>query len=141
MHSIREEHEPHATRTLLTRALRCSAVAGLALTVAAGGAVLKARPAHAAATGCNKNVCMHLSSPKNGKVTIEAWADDSCFTGNFDLTGPSGLYIHRGNQTYCPGDRPHPVERFENVGAVVGKYCIAGFSNGKLQGKPCESIE
>lgn len=127
-------------RAGLGRSLRCT-LAGLALTAAGSSPLLDATPARADATGCNRNVCMYLSTPRDGKVYIEAWADDSCFDGNFDVTGPGGLYIHHGPQRFCPGDRPYPLDRFVDIPAVVGKYCVKGWSNNKVVGNPCENVE
>ena len=50
------------------------AVAALALST--GGVIAAATPAFAAATGCSDlRVCMYLSTPSNGHVYVQGWAD------------------------------------------------------------------
>lgn len=90
------------------------------------------------ATGCNANVCMFLSTPSNGTVYIQAWARSTNFYGNFDLTGPAGLYRHGSTQTWFAGDHPN-VQQW-NESAVVGKYCVSGWENGNRIGFPCLNL-
>jgi hypothetical protein len=114
--------------------------------VLAGTCLLSPAPANAApagvvpmsATGCNSNVCMFLSSPSNGRVYIQAWAHNSTFYGNFDLTGPNGLYRHGSTQTWYAGSHPN-VQQWDEA-AVVGKYCVSGWRDGTRIGLPCETV-
>jgi hypothetical protein len=82
---------------------------------------------------------MHVTTPSRGKITITAWAHTSSFYGNFDLTGPGGLYNHGGTKTFYSGSSP-TIYTFANLPAVVGKYCVLGWSGGALIGKPCETV-
>ena len=61
-----------------------AAVAIAALTAAATtSVVLPASPASASATGCNRNVCIHVQGDGLYVDHIASWADDDSFLGHF----------------------------------------------------------
>lgn len=114
--------------------------------VLSGIFTLSSTPANAApsgvkpmdADGCNGNVCMYLSDVTNGEVYIKAWAYRYDFDGNFDLTGPGGLYRHGPTRRWYARKVPNVTEWY--VPAVVGRYCVSGWRNGERIGYPCLSL-
>ncbi|MEU8272621.1 hypothetical protein AB0B89_36415 [Sphaerisporangium sp. NPDC049002] len=112
----------------------------VATTLASGALLTGATASQADALGCNGNVCMYLSTPKNGTVYVEAYPQHGSFYGNFDLTGPNGLYRHGSTQTWTNGAF-EPNQVWTGIPAVVGKYCVSGWDHGQRIGLPCESIK
>ena len=91
-----------------------------------------------AASGCSVNTCMYLSTPASGTVYVSGRVDTSGFTGTFQLTGPGGLNVTSPTAYRAPG----VGVRWNNVPAVVGRYCITGYSiYSGGQGEVCENIE
>jgi hypothetical protein len=91
-----------------------------------------------AASGCSINMCMYLSTQASGTVYVSGWVETSGFTGTFQLTGPDGLNLTSPSEYRAPG----VGWRWNNVPAVVGRYCITGYSiYSGGQGEVCENIE
>lgn len=115
------------------------AVAALALST--GGVIAAATPAFAAATGCSDlRVCMYLSTPSNGHVYVQGWADHVSMTGYMTLTGPNG-FKSRSATIYWKADKGN-YEQWNNVSAVVGQYCVTFQQTDSFESswKACESI-
>jgi hypothetical protein len=89
--------------------------------------------------GCGGDVCMFLSSPSGGYVYVQGWPYSTGFYGDFELTGPHGLDRFSSTQSWPAGGGTRA--RFNNVNAVVGQYCVTGWSGTINEGKACESIE
>ncbi|MEZ0076120.1 hypothetical protein ABH927_005496 [Planotetraspora sp. GP83] len=111
----------------------------MATTLVSGVLFAGASASQADALGCNGNVCMYLSTPRNGTVYVQAYPQHGSFYGNFDLTGPNGLYRHGPTQTWTNGAF-QPKQEWTGIPAVVGKYCVSGWDHGTRIGLPCESI-
>ncbi|WP_214105900.1 hypothetical protein [Acrocarpospora catenulata] len=111
----------------------------MATTLVSGMLFAGASSAQADALGCNGNVCMYLSTPKNGTVYVQAYPKSGSFYGNFDLVGPLGLYRHGATRTWKNGAFEAKQE-WTGIPAVVGKYCVSGWVNGTRIGYPCENI-
>jgi hypothetical protein len=118
------------------RRLGTAALAAGALAVGAG---VLATPASAHAVGCNRNVCMEIWGNAGGVVTVRAWAHNTSFDGNFDLTGP-GIYQHGATGRFRAGSPP----TYYTFGAIFdapgGRYCVSGWSGGDQIGRPCETV-
>ncbi|WP_424534812.1 hypothetical protein ACOZ38_32070 [Sphaerisporangium viridialbum] len=112
----------------------------VATSLISGALLTGATASQADALGCNGNVCMYLSTPQNGTVYVQAYPQSGSFYGNFDLTGPNGLYRHGPTQWWYNGAF-QPKQQWTAIPAVVGKYCVSGWDNGKRIGLPCESIK
>lgn len=115
-----------------------------AAAVFAGGAaclLLPAQSAFAAAEGCTDlRVCIYVSTPSNGHVYVEGWADHASMTGYMTLTGPDGLKS-KSSTRYWESDRRNWAE-WNNVRAVVGQYCITFQETDSFESswKACERI-
>ena len=128
----------------------------VALTTAAVGtsALLFAAPASAAtsapstpyaATGCNGRICMHITTPSNGTVSVNAWVRNSGdnFFGHYDLRLPNGAVYHmpiRGDATWTHTKNAY----WSKFGAIHGQWCVIGWSYNhpgytKI-GEPCETV-
>jgi hypothetical protein len=95
-----------------------------------------------ASQGCNGDICISLSTPSGGKVSIKAWAYTSNFKGFFEFDGPNGYIKSSPTETWTAGGTGYTI----SITAVVGQYCISGIaieSNGGEvdNGYPCESVE
>jgi hypothetical protein len=69
---------------------------------------------------------------------VKGWPYDVGFYGYFRLTGPDGLSKDSPTASYTAGGAGYTFTKIE---AVVGKYCITGFSGTINEGEPCESVE
>lgn len=92
-----------------------------------------------AAQGCSGDVCIYLSSPSGGAVYVQAWAYSSSFYGYFHLSGPNGLSTNSSTITWIGGKGNY--NQWSEISAVVGQYCVTGYSYGEEIGKACESVE
>jgi hypothetical protein len=95
----------------------------------------------AASSGCNRDVCISLTTPSGGKVTVHGWAFSAPFCGHFQLTGPNGLNKNSASGCFSAGGAGPSW----TVAAVVGQYCVTGWqcagSSCISEGKPCENVE
>ena len=133
---------------VISSRLLCRAGAGLVVATAA--LLCATAPAQATTTpaahvvpltaqGCSGDVCIYLSSPSNGTVYVQAWAYNSSFYGYFHLSGPDGLSSNSSTITWIGGKGNY--NQWSGVSAVVGQYCVTGYSYGDDIGRACESIE
>lgn len=135
----------------MSRIRRVGAIAGCA-TALSLGSLATALPASAATTtthavipfasqGCSGDVCISLSTPSNGKVTIRVWAYDTTFYGEFKLTGPRALVKTSPLNVNHAGGAGHTWV----VNAVVGKYCATAYAYVNEEwidlGTACENVE
>lgn len=90
------------------------------------------------ATGCNFDTCMYLSTPKDGYVTIRAYADADPFYGHFHIFGPDGISYVSPTKTW----EPYGANDFAqaDIPAIVGKWCVQGKSGTASEGTACENI-
>jgi hypothetical protein len=93
-----------------------------------------------ASSGCNGDVCISLSTPSGGKVSVHGWAYNTNFYGHFELTGPNGLVKNSTQKWYYAGGAGPTW----SVAAVVGQYCMTGWEyyGGHYYniGRPCENV-
>ena len=128
----------------------CAAVLGLGGVAAAMPASAATAPAtHTSAAivkplaseGCSDNVCISLTTPSNGKVTVRIWAYDTTFYGEFKLTGPNALVETSPLNVNHAGGAGHSW----TVNAVVGRYCGTAYAYVNDEwidmGTACESVE
>ena len=125
----------------------CAAVLGLGGVAAAMPASAATAPAvHApaavvkplASSGCSGDVCISLTTPSGGKVTVRIWAYNTTFYGYFLLTGPDGLDKTSPDNTNHAGGAGHSW----TVSAVVGRYCGSAVSTSEgYLGTACENVE
>lgn len=91
-----------------------------------------------AAQGCSVNTCMYLSTPSGGTVFIQGWAYNTSFYGYFRFTTPSGTF-YSATQTWLGGKENYA--QVSNVLAIVGQYCVTGFTSaGSNLGTACENV-
>jgi hypothetical protein len=69
---------------------------------------------------------------------VQAWAYDVGFHGHFHLVGPDGI-----TRNSPPGTWPAGGTRctFYTVPAIVGTYCVTGWSGTIYEGTTCEAVE
>ena len=102
---------------------------------------LPATSAYASATGCTSlRLCMYLSTPSNGHVYVQGWADHIGTTGYMTLTGPNGLNS-KSSSEYFKADKGNWWQ-WNNVPSVVGRYCVTLQQTDGLASswKVCENI-
>jgi hypothetical protein len=93
------------------------------------------------AQGCGGDVCMYLSTPSGGTAYVQAWVLNSPgWYGYFHLTGPHNLSMYSATRSW-PGGKPAGGYATFNISAVVGTYCVTGWSGADNEGTACESIE
>ncbi len=89
------------------------------------------------ARGCGGDVCMYLSTPSGGYVYVQAWAYDVGFHGHFHLVGPDGITQNSPAGTWPAGGTRYT---FYTVPAIVGTYCVTGWSGTIDEGTACEAL-
>ena len=89
------------------------------------------------AQSCTAHVCMFLSTPSAGKVTVEGWPYDIGFYGHFQLTTPGANY-NSPSGSWSQGLAG--MYTFTNIPAIVGQYCIIGWSGTINEGRVCNSV-
>lgn len=99
---------------------------------------LTAPAANASASGCNGDVCIYLSDPSGGKVSVRGWAYNRTFYGRFHLTGPDGISQYSIWNTNHAGAAGHTF----TAAAIVGQFCITAqeYGVGNI-GTACENVE
>jgi hypothetical protein len=89
------------------------------------------------AQSCAGDVCMYLSTPSGGTVKVEGWPYSMGFYGHFQLTTPGSNY-NSPAASWPAGTAG--MYTFTNIPAIVGQYCIIGWSGGINEGKVCNSV-
>jgi len=118
--------------------LKCVSVG---MTGAAAALLLGTGPAVAkpitplSATGCASNVCIYLAGNAGGTALVQGWARSTSFYGYFTLTGPNGINVRSGTQTWLGQKGNYWSTSVGN--APAGTYCITGNPG---QGTACEHL-
>ena len=89
------------------------------------------------AESCGGDMCMYLSTPSGGTVYVKAWPYTFGFYGHFELVAPSGTY-NSPAASYPAGLTG--AYTFNNIPAVVGPYCVTGWSGSVNEGTVCNSV-
>jgi hypothetical protein len=80
---------------------------------------------------------MYLSTPSGGTVKVEGWPYSVGFYGHFQLTTPGANY-NSPSGSWPAGTAGKYT--FTNIPAIVGQYCIIGWSGSINEGKVCNSV-
>lgn len=141
-----------ARRVMAIATIAAALLCGCALMAAPASAAPTAPQVPRAATGCNGEVCMHVTSPGGyplTTITIDAWtyAKGYKFYGHYELTVYDielGYVIatHNSNTATWTHTKNY---YWRHLPALIAKYCVTGWKYYHRHyykiGKPCETVE
>jgi hypothetical protein len=86
---------------------------------------------------CAGDVCMFLSNPSGGFVTVQGWAYYQGFYGHFTLVAPGGTQNSISYSWPAGGS----IRAGFSARAIVGNYSVTGWSGSINEGTVCNRVE